>query len=161
MKKIYSIIAALLISTLVVNAQDSNKEEVEMFQALFGKEKKELVKDLIKLNADQTTKFWPIYDKYEVERKELGKERIDLIKNLADAYGNMNAEKADAVVKQTISLRTKQEKVLNKYYKSMKSTVGPEKAFEFYQFESYLLTEVRSAIMEQIPLYSQFKDDGK
>jgi len=161
MKKIYSIIVAVLISTIVVNAQDSSKEEIEMFQALFGKEKKELVKDLIKFNPDQTTKFWPIYDKYEVERKELGRERIELIKSLADAYSNMNAEKADAVVKQTISLRAKQEKVLTKYYKVMKSSIGSEKAFEFFQFESYLLTEVRSAIMEQIPLYSQFKDDGK
>jgi Spy/CpxP family protein refolding chaperone len=161
MKKIYSIIVAVLISTIVVNAQDSSKEEIEMFQALFGKEKKELVKDLIKFNPDQTTKFWPIYDKYEVERKELGRERIELIKSLADAYSNMNAEKADAVVKQTISLRAKQEKVLTKYYKLMKSSIGSEKAFEFFQFESYLLTEVRSAIMEQIPLYSQFKDDGK
>jgi hypothetical protein len=161
MKKIYSIIVAVLISTIVVNAQDSSKEEIEMFQALFGKEKKELVKDLIKFNPDQTTKFWPIYDKYEVERKELGRERIELIKSLADAYSNMNAEKADAVVKQTISLRSKQEKVLTKYYKLMKSSIGSEKAFEFFQFESYLLTEVRSAIMEQIPLYSQFKDDGK
>jgi len=161
MKKIYSIIVAVLISTIVVNAQDSSKEEIEMFQALFGKEKKELVKDLIKFNPDQTTKFWPIYDKYEVERKELGRERIELIKSLADAYSNMNAEKADAVVKQTISLRAKQEKVLTKYYKVMKSSIGSEKAFEFFQFETYLLTEVRSAIMEQIPLYSQFKDDGK
>ena len=161
MKKIYSIIVAVLISTIVVNEQDSSKEEIEMFQALFGKEKKELVKDLIKFNPDQTTKFWPIYDKYEVERKELGRERIELIKSLADAYSNMNAEKADAVVKQTISLRSKQEKVLTKYYKVMKSSIGSEKAFEFFQFETYLLTEVRSAIMEQIPLYSQFKDDGK
>ena len=161
MKKIYSIIVAVLISTIVVNAQDSSKEEIEMFQALFGKEKKELVKDLIKFNPDQTTKFWPIYGKYEVERKELGRERIELIKSLADAYSNMNAEKADAVVKQTISLRSKQEKVLTKYYKLMKSSIGSEKAFEFFQFETYLLTEVRSAIMEQIPLYSQFKDGGK
>ncbi len=158
MKKIYSIIAALLISTIVVNAQDASQEEVQMYQALFGKEKKQLVGDLIKLNPEQSAKFWPIYDKYEIERKALGKERIDLVTNLADAYSSMSPVKADAVVKQTITLRNNQEKVLNKYYKSMKSAVGSEKAFEFYQFETYLLTEIRGAVMEQIPLNSQFKD---
>jgi Spy/CpxP family protein refolding chaperone len=156
MKKLI-IAAAITLSSTGLFAQSTFNEEVDAIQAIFGKEKKELIASLITLTPEEAAKFWPVYDQYEVERKKLGKERVELLKQVADAYQAMTPEKADAVAKRTTELTMKTDKLLEKYHASMKKAVGSETAFEFYQAELYLLTEIRAAIMEEIPLYSEIK----
>lgn len=157
MKKYFIALATLLFLSVNVQAQNTEKEDVDELQAIFGREKKELIADLIKVSPENATKFWSVYDKYEVERKALGRERISLIKNLSDAYENMTPAKADAVSEQAMKLSKDFDKLLDKYYTAMKKEVGAVTAFEFYQAESYILTEVRSTLMEGIPLYSKVK----
>ena len=53
----------------------SNKEEVDLVQSIFGMEKKAMVAEFIKLEGAQKDAFWAAYDQYETERKELGKKR--------------------------------------------------------------------------------------
>ncbi len=158
MKKIF---LALLLFTAVglsAIAQSTYKEEVDAYQAIFGKEKKELIRDLIKMTPEETEKFWPIYDAYEVERKELGRARMKLLEHLSDAYSNMTPEKADAVTIETIKLGEQNDKLLRSYYGKVKKVTGANIGFEFYQTELYLLTELRASLMETIPLYSVYKD---
>jgi Spy/CpxP family protein refolding chaperone len=156
MKK-FIIAICLTVFTAGVNAQSTLNEEVDAIQAVFGKEKKELIASLITLTPEESAKFWPIYDQYEVERKQLGKERVNLIVELADAYKTMTPEKADAVTQKAIDLGKRNDKLLEKYYNSMKKAVGSVNAMEFYQAELYFLTEMKAAFMDQIPLYSEVK----
>jgi len=156
MKKLF-ITAAISLAASGLFAQSTYKEDVDAIQAIFGKEKKELVASLITLTPEESSKFWPVYDQYEVERKQIGKERIDLINEVASAFKEMTPEKADAVTKKSMAISIKNDKLLEKYYNSMKKAVGAETAMEFYQAELYLLTEIKAALMEQIPLYSEVK----
>ena len=152
-------ILAVCISVYCIgaSAQSTFKEEVDAIQAVFGKEKKELIASLITLTPEEAAKFWPIYDQYEVERKQIGKERMDLIVQVADAFKSMTPEKADAVAKKSMDISKRSDKLLEKYYNSMKKAVGSETALEFYQAELHMLTEVRAAFMDEIPLYSEIK----
>ncbi len=52
--------------------------------------------------------------------------------------------------------RMSQEKSLQEYYQKIKSATNAVTAFEFYQAEVYILTQVRAYIMQQIPTYSEF-----
>jgi Spy/CpxP family protein refolding chaperone len=156
MKKLF-ISAVFMLSATCLFAQSTFNEEVDAIQAIFGKEKKELIASLITLTPEESAKFWPVYDQYEVERKTLGKERVELMKQISDAYQAMTPEKADAVIKKNLEISMKSDKLLQKYHASVKKAVGSETAFEFYQAELYLLTEIRAAIMEEIPLYSEIK----
>ena len=51
--------------------------------------------------------------------------------------------------------RQSQEKSLEEYYKKVKAATNATLAFEFYQAEVYLLTQIRASIMQQIPTYGQ------
>jgi hypothetical protein len=50
-----------------------------------------------------------------------------------------------------------QEKTLEEYYKKIKAATNSVVAFEFYQAEVYILTQLRASIMQQIPTYGQFQ----
>ena len=157
MKKL--VLAVVLVSCTIGSSysQSIYKEEVDAVQDMFGKNKKELITGLIKMAPDEAAKFWPVYDEYEVERKELGKKRIAMLENLTDAYKEMSAAKADLVSKETIKLALETDKMLERYYGKMRTATTSEIAFEFLQAEVYILTEIRSKLMDEIPLYSNIK----
>jgi Spy/CpxP family protein refolding chaperone len=146
-------IAALFISTL--GFAQSASEEVDLIQSLYGMEKKEIVADFITLQGTQKDEFWKLYDAYEMERKELGKERINLLEDYAMHYGTLDDAKTDELINKMISLGAKNDKLIATYYKKMKKPAGVKAAAQFVQIEQYLLSSVRAAILEEIPFIGE------
>ena len=69
----------------------------------------------------------------------------------------MNSKIADSLALKYFDNRITQEKILEEYYQKIKKATNAVTAFEFYQAEVYILTQVRAHIMQQIPTYSEFK----
>jgi hypothetical protein len=147
--------AMLLVMNFVqtTNAQ-SNKEETEFMQSIFGMEKKAIVAEFLKLES--ANPFWVLYDEYETKRKELGKERINTLTNYVENYDNLADDKYDDVVASMISLRKSNDKLVDTYYKKIKKASGSKIAAQFFQLENYFLSEIRSAVMEEIPYIGEF-----
>jgi hypothetical protein len=150
MKKLTLVLSALFVVALV-NAQ-SNKEEVDLMQAAFGMEKKAMVEEFVKVDAAQKDAFWKLYDEYESARKDLGKERIDLLKQYADNYSKLTNEAADAWTVKVIDLSKRTDALLVSYYNKIKKVTNPVVALQFYQVESYILSGIRLSLLEQLPL---------
>jgi hypothetical protein len=68
---------------------------------------------------------------------------------------------ADSLATQYFANRIDQEKTLEEYYKKMKAATNAVTAFEFYQSEVYILTQLRASIMQQIPTYGQLINASK
>ena len=148
MKKILLIIVTALFVT--TGFSQTEKEEVDMIQSLFGMQKKEWVSKYIELNSSQETEFWRLYDEYETKRKELGKKRFDLLLKYADDYGQIKAKDADIFMKNTISLRKKSEKLIDSYYKKIRKKTDAVVATQFYQIENYISNLIRSELLEEL-----------
>jgi hypothetical protein len=129
----------------------SNKEEIDLVQSLFGMEKKALVADFMGLEGAKADAFWTLYDEYEIQRKELGKKRIDLLDQYAASYNNMSAETADKWMAEVIKLGTSTDKLLVNYYKKIKKVTDPVTALKFWHVESYILNSIRQAIASELP----------
>ncbi len=149
MKKIL-IIAALLIST--IGFTQSNKEDIDLIQSIYGKSKKEIVAGFINPTNDA---FWVVYDEYETKRKELGQKRISLLENYAANYGSMDDAATDSLIKEMTGLGLKNDKLIDTYYGKMKKAAGVKAAAQFVQIEIYLLSSVRVKIMENIPFIGE------
>lgn len=135
------------------NAQ-SNKEETEFMQSIFGMEKKAIVAEFLKI--ENTNPFWVLYDEYETKRKELGKKRIEVLSDYVENYDNLSDVKYDEVVANMISLRKSNDKLIDTYYKKIKKASGSKIAGQFFQLENYFLSEIRSAVMQEIPYIGEF-----
>jgi hypothetical protein len=149
MKKLLFIFTALIVAG-IANAQ-SNKEEVDMLQSIFGMEKKALVADFMNLDASKADAFWKLYDEYENQRKELGKKRIDLMEQYANNYNGMPAEVADKWMADVFKLGSSTDKLLYTYYKKVKKVTDPVTALKFWHVETYILTSIRQAISSELP----------
>jgi len=148
MKKISVLIIAFLFAG-VTQAQ-TEKEEVDMIQSLFGMQKKEWVAQYIEINDTQKTDFWSLYNEYEIKRKELGQKKFNLLLNYVNDYGEIKAVDADIFMKDAISLRKSSEKLIDSYYKKIKKKTDPVVAMQFYQIETYISNLIRSEILEEL-----------
>jgi hypothetical protein len=137
-----------------VQAQ-SNIEEVQMFQAKFGAEKKAVVAEFIKLQSPAKETFWGLYDQYEKERKDLGLGRVDLLKKYADNYTTLDDVKTNEIMKEMITLAGKNDKLILTYYNKINKAVGAKPAAQFYQIEGYFLSAIRVAILDEIPFIGE------
>ncbi|HET8964323.1 MAG TPA: hypothetical protein VFM99_10510 [Chitinophagales bacterium] len=153
MKKI--LLSLIVIASSAVAFAQSNSEDVDMIQAAFGKEKKELMSQYIKLDADKKDAFWNLYDEYETQRKELGKKRIALINNYAANYTTMDDAKTTELIKEMSKMSNEYEKLMSSYFTKLEKAVGAKQAAQFYQMESYLLSVIRVEIMNNIPFIGE------
>jgi len=149
MKKYILIAATLFIASFAYS--QSNKEEVDFYQAAFGMDKKAVVNDFVHPSATQKDAFWKLYDEYETQRKELGKQRIELLEQYAGQYQKMTSEQADAWTKKVIALQQKTDKLIADYYAKVLKISDGVVATQFYQIENYILTAIRAQVLQAVP----------
>ena len=135
----------------------TNTEEIDFYQSIFGMEKKQAVAEFLQL--EENDPFWDMYDEYEKERKELGKKRIEILNNYAANYLTLTDEKTNELINQSISQRKKIDKLIVTYYKKVKKGNGAKVAAQFYQLENYILVAIRMTIMEKVPFIGEFDEN--
>lgn len=152
MKKYLFALLFVFGTTYFVQAQT----ELDILRKLFQVEKKAALADFLQLTDAQNTAFWPMYAEYEEQRAILGQKRIQLIEDYARNYTSMSPEKADELVKQSLSLTKQRAKLRQKYYKKTKKLLGSVKAAAFLQFENYVDNAVSLEISNQIPFIGEY-----
>jgi hypothetical protein len=127
--------------------------EADAIINLLGVQKKQAIAELVPVTGKDSVAFWKLYDEYQQENKKTAKARLSLYERTAHAYANMTPTIADSLSMQYFANRYDQEKSLETYYKKIKDATNAVVAFEFYQAEAYMLTQVRAHIMQQVPTY--------
>src|SRR5678815_3902184 len=131
MKKVSILFAVFMLSTGLF--AQSNKEDVDLIQSIFGKEKKELVQVYMTIPEAQSAKFWTLYDTYETARKKLGQERIKLIEAYATNYEKLDSKKATELVTKKLTWADKYTKFQQLYFTKFSAVIGGLQAAKFIQ----------------------------
>jgi hypothetical protein len=153
MKKAIILATAILLSAGMF--AQSNKEDIDLIQAIFGKEKKALVEEYMTIPDAQKTKFWSLYDSYENERKKLGKERISLIEAYANNYEKLDNAKATELTTKRLAWTNKYTKFQQTYFSKFSTVIGGLQAAKFIQLEDYIENCIRLSIQEEIPFVGE------
>ncbi len=155
MKKLLVFGFALLVASQLY--AQINNDEMQMFQTMFGMAKKEIVDEFVKIEASKKDVFWKLYDEYESHRKQLGQKRFVVLNNYVKNYSKLSAAEMDEIMEDVILLTTSQDKLIASYYNKMKKTINISTAAQFYQIEWYLQSQIRTNILENIPMISELE----
>lgn len=147
MKKIIAIVSFVCFMNGVYAQQHT---EIELIRSQYKLEKKEVVANYLTLSNDNAAKFWPIYEKYETERRALGDRKIKLITDYVNDHHVGNVKNADAMVKESAELQRKEVSLREKYYGLVKTGVSPEVAVNFYQIEDVIATALKMKLWEEL-----------
>tara|TARA_B100000809_G_scaffold32497_1_gene28383 strand:+ start:55770 stop:56246 length:477 start_codon:yes stop_codon:yes gene_type:complete len=154
MNKISTFMIACMLAPLAMLAQ-TEKNDTDFFKALFGVDKITIVQDFINVNAAQKDAFWATYKEYEIDRKEQRTARIELITDYAENYTSLTDDKLDDLCAESIKQKSKNAKLIKKYYKKLKKDGGSKAAAQFLQVENYFLNLSRVAVSENIPFIGE------
>jgi hypothetical protein len=146
--------AVVLIYSAGLLAQ-SNKEDIALIQAMFGKEKKELVTQYLTIPENQSAKFWALYDEYEDKRKALGRERISVLEGYAKDYKTLDSKKATALMGKKFAWAQKYTQFQQTYFTKFSTAIGGLQASKLMQLEDYLENNIRLAIQNEIPFIGE------
>lgn len=149
MKKVF--LAAVLFAMGGALQAQSVKEELAQIQEIWGRDKKAVVNEALKLSTEDAGKFWPLYDEYQAARKQIGQERVAAIQSYADNYETMTNEKATEIAKAFLKNNDQLNKLQSQYLKKISKAVSPIKAVQFLQLESYIDSQLKAAISDALP----------
>jgi hypothetical protein len=152
-----SILSILFVFGVFAAQSQTSDAEAEAIINLLGIQKKQAIEKLVPVSGKDSVAFWKLYSEYEKENKTFAINRLALYEKTAASYSNLTAAIADSLAIKYFSNRVEQEKSMEVYYKKIKDATNAVVAFEFYQAEVYMLTQLRAQIMQQIPTYGQLK----
>ena len=155
-----TLLTLMAVSTLSF-AQTSLKEDVDYIQREWGLKKMDVVKSYMDLKEPEASAFWKMYDAYEIERKALGKVRLNLLNDYAMHAESLSADKADEIAKATLKNFTAYQKLYTKYYGKAKKIIGPVAAAKFIQAENALQTAINHETQLAIPFVGQLEKEKK
>lgn len=158
MKKILGIIL-LVAGSFAASYAQLSQDDVALFQSIYGKEKRDVVQQYMKLSEAESAAFWTLYDEYEAARKEIGKKRIQLLEVYAKNYNTLTDETADNLMTDVLAQTEAMTKLQMKYYAKMKKVITPLKAAQFIQLESYMDNAAKVELAENIPFLGEIDRD--
>ena len=149
MKRITLFIVALFFANLL-SAQDYSAEEIQLIQEVFGDEKREIIAENVNMEGVDTDAFWKLYDKYEADRKGIGQEKMELLKQYTTKQGNMTALQAQEMLSKAANIRAAEDKLIMNYTKRIDKISNPFVAVQFYQIEHYISDGIRFSLLNNI-----------
>jgi flagellar biosynthesis chaperone FliJ len=142
-------------SALTDTQQKNLQEYIELLRSNVRQQKDEIMGAVMALNVDQAAKFWPIYEEYDAELTKLNNLRVANIQDYARNYDQFTDAKADEFVQNAFNYRKQRSELLEKYYGSVKASLGSMEAARFLQIEEQLLTIIDLQISSNLPIVGQ------
>lgn len=157
-----SVILALVITAFyAVDGIAQTTEEINIIQSLYGMQKRELLMSVMKLSPSDSVSFWPLYDQYEDKRKDLGKKRIEMIKNFVSKYPAISSEEIDDTIEDVADLQEDMSSLMMDYFKKIRKATSSMVAAKFYQTEMYLHTAIQADLQNKLPFIGEFSVKAK
>lgn len=127
---------------------------VEEARTIIQTERKMLIVENLTLTDSEAEQFWPLYDKYAAEMKEVGNLRIKVITDYAAAYNSNSVTDADAkkMLDQMFKFQKKTISVREDYRPKFRKVLGDTKVARFYQLENKLDAITNLELAREIPL---------
>ena len=108
--------------------------------------------DQIVTTEAEAVKFWPVYDRFVVERSKVYDTRYALIKNYAQNYNTLTDEQALSLMTGWITSEEDMAHLRLKWIPEFEKVISPKKTAMFYQIDRRLGYMLELQLSSQIPL---------
>ena len=152
MKKLISTVAFLAAGFFLSESiAQSSDDDIQIIQGAWGKQKRELVSIAMELSPKDSVKFWPVYDRYEVARKKIGRDRLMILNEYVASYEKLTNAKADTLVNRLFKNDAANSQLLQQYYVNMKKALNALQAAKFLHVESFLQSYIKTHLQANLP----------
>lgn len=156
MKRIFLTLTFLIAFSAFAMAQ-TEKEDIAIAEAIFGKAKKTIIAEYMQIDENQKTEFWHLYDQYEDKSNAILLERLGLIKQFVDSYNTLDDATASRLAEGLMNNTSKLDHLHQEYFNKFQKVIGGLKAATLYQIELYIQTAIQSNVQSHIPVIGEIQ----
>lgn len=127
-------------------------EQIESARADIRADKAEIIRDTMQFTPQESTAFWPVYDKYKTEQRGLNDQRVALAKSYAEKYTTLTDADAKQMTEKSLELDAKQLDLKKKYYREFSEKLSSTTVARFFQLEHRLDVLVDLRVASELPL---------
>lgn len=157
MKKIalfLMLLFALSISVPAVAAEQPSDNDMQILLDKMKADKKLLVALNMDLSDAEAKKFWPVYDAYQVELKQLNTRITTLIEAYANDYNNnsMTDAKAKKMISEMVSIDEAEAAMKKSFVPKLYKVLPAVKVARYLQIENKIRAALRYELAAAVPL---------
>src|SRR5690242_8200880 len=125
---------------------------IDLLRSDLRNSKSQVVGQVMQLDSDQATKFWPIYKEFESDFAKIGDRSVTLVRTYGDNYDRMTNEMADRLATELLTIEQDRTDLKRQYYQKFKKALDPTIAARFLQVENLLENLVNLQVASQLPI---------
>jgi hypothetical protein len=115
-----------------------DKAYLTLLNSDLGKLRRTLITANLKLDQQEGTAFWPLYDDYQGELNRLGQARLELLQEYKAVGTNISDEMAGAMLLQFLDMEEKETGIKRKFYQEVEKKVSPRVAARLFQVDNQI-----------------------
>ena len=152
---------ATTVGSISVNAQRETEagvaveRDLELARRDLQSEKKKIVAMNVPLTAEESTRFWPIYDQYTDEMRKVNDEFYNLIKDYVANQKVITDAQGISMIKRWGDIQARQIAVRQRFIPQFEKVIPGKKVAVFFQIDRRLYALMDLQISSQLPLISQ------
>lgn len=108
----------------------------------------------MQLTPAQDSLFWPIFEKFEAERKVLSERMARSVQEYAMNYQSYTDQQAGEVAKATTESEKALIEVRGKAAEEIRKKMGGKAALRFFLIDDYLTIAIRLDVLDDLPVLS-------
>jgi hypothetical protein len=139
-------------SQSTTTSQSGIERDIQMLRQDLRSKKKQTIAANLQLSDADATKFWPVYDQYVAELTKINDEKYAVIKEYADAWGNMQDDQALSLINRALAVEERVAQLRIKYVPIFSKVVSGSKVATFFQIERRVQALVDLQLSAQLPL---------
>jgi hypothetical protein len=140
------------VTLLAAPASAQTSDEVELTRTLIEAERKAIVATNMKMTELESEAFWPVFNDYQRDLREISDRKIGLIKLLAQDYETLTDEQAKGLIEGYLEIQGDQVKLRRDYLKKFRKALPDRQVTRFYQIENKLQAIIDYDLARSIPL---------
>ena len=151
------VIALLLLALLAAPARASEATDtnLEILRNTIRANKKALVAVNLKLTDQESSKFWPVYDRYQKDLTVVHDRLIKLIADYTASFHDLANDKAMALVEEYLSVEAARVELRRIYLGDFAKALPGKKVARFYQIENKMDAVLRYDLAAEIPVIEE------
>jgi hypothetical protein len=136
------------------NEEMNIRAYIELLRTDVKKARTQIMGDVMELDAEQASKFWPIYKEFENEYSGVGDQIVAAVRSYADHYDEMTDAVADQLANQVLNIEQQRNALKKKYYGQFKEALGAITSARFLQVENQLERLMDLQVAASLPVIS-------
>lgn len=152
-----SLLALPLTAAPAAKVDDNIYNYLQLLRSDFNSGKVEIINRIMKLDAGDAKKFWPIYREYENELGRQAVSRAEFIAEFIQSHqdGTFDNARAKDMAKRWFKAQRARLDLIEKYHGRIEKALSPIQAGQFLQIENQLGIFIDLTIASEMPLVGE------